>query len=249
MWPVRSTPSASTGCARSSRHRPTSRRTRAARRSCSASLSYRDTLLPLFSLRGLLGFPLAIPTRPAEGRRDDHRRRPGRAGGRPDARHLTVDPALMEPTPSVLAARTGGEARIKAIYRGDEGRRLDFDPRTRADLFREDVMQRLGAGRGNASSTLVEEQAAPREERAVSRLPPGRRRVRPAHRGGGRGRPVPAQITRVPQTPEVPRRRHQPAGRGLAGGRPAAPLRHAQAGGRRRPPPRGGAHASVIGPA
>ena len=45
--------------------------------------------------------------------------------------------------PPVIQARSGGEARIKSIYRGEEGRRL-VSILAPEQLFREDVMQRLG---------------------------------------------------------------------------------------------------------
>ena len=56
-----------------------------------------------------------------------------------------ADAGLIEKIPSVLAARAGGEARISAIYRGDDGRRL-VSLLSPEQLFREDVMQRLNAG-------------------------------------------------------------------------------------------------------
>ena len=56
---------------------------------------------------------------------------------------VSADPAFIEPTPAMLAARTGGEAQIAAIYCGEEGRRMIsiLEP---DQLFREDVMARLG---------------------------------------------------------------------------------------------------------
>ena len=41
---------------------------------------------------------------------------------------VAADPALIEPIPPVLAARTGGEAQIAAIYRGEDGAPADLDP-------------------------------------------------------------------------------------------------------------------------
>ena len=83
-------------------------------------IAYRDSLLPLLSLRGLLGF---APAAQASGREKvivtTRRRRPGRPRRRPDARHRFGRPEPGRAEPSVLAARTGGEARIKAIYRGE----------------------------------------------------------------------------------------------------------------------------------
>jgi purine-binding chemotaxis protein CheW len=108
-------------------------------------VSYRDTLLPLLSLRGLLGFaPAAAP--------DERERvlvvtvKGVLVGLVADGTRaiLAADPALVEPIPPVLAARTGGEARIKAIYRSDAGRRL-VSILAPEQLFQEDVMQRLKA--------------------------------------------------------------------------------------------------------
>jgi purine-binding chemotaxis protein CheW len=44
----------------------------------------------------------------------------------------------------MLAARAGGETRLKAVYRGEQGRRL-ISILAPDQLFREDVMQRLGS--------------------------------------------------------------------------------------------------------
>jgi purine-binding chemotaxis protein CheW len=62
---------------------------------------------------------------------------------------IQAEARLIDPAPSMLAARTGGEARIKAIYRGDGGRRL-VSVLAPEQLFREDVMQRLGDSLGTA---------------------------------------------------------------------------------------------------
>ncbi|MEP9378151.1 chemotaxis protein CheW [Aquabacter sp. CN5-332] len=120
-------------------------------------MPYRDTLLPLFSLRGLLGLP--------EGERDEREKvivtsvHGAMVGLMVDRMRsvLPIDPELMEPVPSVLAARTGGEARIRSIYRAEEGRRL-VSVLAPEHLFGEDVMQRLAAG--NASSPVAAEAAA-----------------------------------------------------------------------------------------
>jgi purine-binding chemotaxis protein CheW len=106
--------------------------------------AYRNQLLPLLSLRGLLGLPPAetqdgcekvlvtmvrsvLVGLVADGARDI----------------LSVDPRSVEPLPAMLAMRSGGESRIKAVYRGESGKRLVsiLDVET---LFREDIMQRLG---------------------------------------------------------------------------------------------------------
>ncbi len=106
-------------------------------------MAYRDTLLPLMSLRGLLGL--------AVGGDDQDRRKvvvttvAGVMVGL-IVDHLRailhVDPELLEATPLMLAARTGGETRIASIYRGEGGRRL-ISVLSPEQLFREDVMQRL----------------------------------------------------------------------------------------------------------
>ena len=44
----------------------------------------------------------------------------------------------------MLAARAGGETRLKAVYRGEQGRRL-ISILAPDQLFREDVVQRLGS--------------------------------------------------------------------------------------------------------
>jgi purine-binding chemotaxis protein CheW len=87
--------------------------------------SLRGVLLPLLSLRGLLGLPATSDTRLREkvvvtsvagaqvglvGRSCGCRR------GRRSRSHRSV--------PAVLAARMGGESRLRGIYRGEEGRRL-----------------------------------------------------------------------------------------------------------------------------
>ena len=116
--------------------------------------AYRDTLLPVLSLRGLLGFAPAVE---ADGREKvlvTHVAGVlvGLLADRMRA-IVAIDPALVEAPPAMLAARIGGESRVKAIYRGEGGRRL-ISILAPEQLFREDIMQRLGGGRG--ASTSVE---------------------------------------------------------------------------------------------
>jgi purine-binding chemotaxis protein CheW len=122
-------------------------------------MPYRDTLLPLLSLRGLLGFPIGAGG--AEGREKVVVTAFGdvTAGLVVDrTRTLVSAPASqVEPTPPMLAARAGGETQIKAIYRGDGGRRLVSILAT-DQLFSEDVMQRLEAG-GAAPADLAPSEA------------------------------------------------------------------------------------------
>ena len=111
--------------------------------------SLRDRLLPLLSLRGLLGFP---PAPVSDGREKIVVTNVGGAQvGLVADRARTILAAAdssIDSLPPVLAARTGGESRLKAIYRGDGGRRLVsiLNPE---QLFREDVMRRLGEGAQN----------------------------------------------------------------------------------------------------
>jgi purine-binding chemotaxis protein CheW len=105
---------------------------------------FRDTLLPLLSLRGLLGFAPVERT----GREKVVVARVGGAvvGLLADrmCKIFPAEAALIEKIPPVLSARAGGESRISAIYRGEGGRRL-VSILSPDQLFREDVMQRLKA--------------------------------------------------------------------------------------------------------
>jgi purine-binding chemotaxis protein CheW len=119
-------------------------------------MAYRDTLLPLMSLRGLLGFAAELGA-------DEQRKvvvtrvngvRVGLVADRMRA-IMSVEPDLLEATPPMLAARTSGEAKVKAIYRGEGGRRL-ISVLAPELLFREDVMQRLDGGQGATPATQAE---------------------------------------------------------------------------------------------
>ena len=139
-----------------------------------------------------------------------------------------ADAELIEKIPPVLAARAGGEAKIAAIYRGEDGRRL-VSILAPEQLFREDVMQRLKAGGGHAAKAKRKRPARRREERQFLVFRLGDDEF---------GLPIEAvdEVARVPgpdhaaaEDAEVPRRRRQPARRRAAGRRSAAPLRHAGA--------------------
>ncbi len=119
-------------------------------------MPYREQLLPLLSLRGLLGFELAaLP---------DGREKVVVIAVRGCLAGLVVDRAraivsaeyrLTEAVPAILAARMAGEARLKAIYRGDGGRRL-ISVLAPEQLFREDVMRRLASVEGPSLQHPVE---------------------------------------------------------------------------------------------
>lgn len=163
-------------------------------------MAYRESLLPLLSLRGLLGFPGQAG---ADGRDKVVVTRVGGAlvGLVADGMRAIVSaaPELVDPTPPMLAARTGGEARVKAIYRGEGGRRL-VSILAPDQLFREDVMARLGDGGDAAAEAGPQAGAGEERQFLVFRL------------GGDEfGLPieavdevarVPDQITRVPKTPK-----------------------------------------------
>ncbi len=160
---------------------------------------YRETLLPMFALRGLLGLPQASW---------DPRQRVvvttvagllvGLVVDR--MRAITpIDPSRVEPTPPVLAARTGGETRIKALYRDADGRRLVsiLDPKL---LFREDVMQRLGQTHGATAGAPDAASASDDELKfLVFRL--GDDEFALPIEVVDEVAQVPARITRLPKTP------------------------------------------------
>jgi purine-binding chemotaxis protein CheW len=120
--------------------------------------AYRDGLLPLLSLRSLLGFA-PDPTGQAGAKVLVTTVGGALAGLVADRTRsiLSVDQALVEPAPAMLAARAGGESRIAAIYRGDGGRRL-VSILAPDKLLREDVMQRL-AQNGSATASTPQDAA------------------------------------------------------------------------------------------
>ncbi len=164
--------------------------------------SVRGTLLPLLSLRGLLGLPVAQVAN------DREKVIVTKVRGTPvglladRARAIVAaDLALVDPVPPVLAARVGGESRIKAIFRGDGGQRL-ISILSPEQLFREDVMQRLTASTQSpvADGAAMSAAAAAEQIFLVFRLGdvefglPIETIVEVAQ--------VPAQITRVPKSPK-----------------------------------------------
>lgn len=161
----------------------------------------RDRLLPLLSLRALLGFTAAAT--------GDERRKvvvlkigDSRVGLVADRARaiISADSTLVDPVPPVLAARTGGESRIRSVYRGEGGRRL-ISILAPEQLFRNEVMQQLTSSEGAAAAPDAPQPAASQELiYLVFRLA-----------GDEFGLPidtvvevaqVPAQITRVPRTPK-----------------------------------------------
>jgi purine-binding chemotaxis protein CheW len=165
-------------------------------------IANRDSLLPLLSLRALLGLAAATAT---DGREKIvvTRVAGARVGLVTDRARAIVaaDAVLIDPIPPVLAARTGGESRIKGIYRGDSGRRL-ISILAPEQLFREDLMQKLLADHKRQNEQPASAEAAGRAELIFLVFKLG---------GDEFGLPidtvvevaqVPPQITRVPKTPK-----------------------------------------------
>jgi purine-binding chemotaxis protein CheW len=117
-------------------------------------VAHRDSLVPLLSLRALLGFS-GVDTSAREkvivtpiggmlvGLVADRMRAVIRA-----------DPDLIEPSPPMLAARAGGESRIASMFRAEGGRRL-ISILSPDQLFREDVMRWLQASSDVAVSAAT----------------------------------------------------------------------------------------------
>ncbi len=163
-------------------------------------IPFRDSLLPLLSLRGLLGFAAATRT----GREKVVVARVGGAMvGLLADRMRTIfpaDAALIEKIPPVLAARAGGEARISAIYRGEEGRRL-VSLLSPDQLFREDVMQRLKAnGAAPADDKTPGDASGEERQFVVFRL--GEDEFGLPIEAVNEVARVPDQITRLPKAPK-----------------------------------------------
>lgn len=160
-------------------------------------IGWRDGVLPLLSLRGLLGFTngdtsarqviVAAVGGVLVGLVADRVRAIIRATAR------DIDAA-----PSMLAARTGGEAKIAAIYRGDGGRHL-VSVLAPDQLFREDVMRRLGETSAAAAPVPASALATASVPFVVFHLGDAVFAL-PVNAVDEVAR-VPEQITRVPKTP------------------------------------------------
>ena len=163
--------------------------------------AFRETLLPLLSLRGLLGFAEDVGGEPKKvivvsvsgvlvGLVADRMRS-----------IVSAQASAIDPTPPVLAARAGGETQIKAILRHDGGRRL-ISILDSATLFRDDVMQRL-AGAAETGKVLAVDDDAPdagESQFLVFRL--GDEEFGLPIAAVDEVARAPDQITRVPRTPK-----------------------------------------------
>jgi purine-binding chemotaxis protein CheW len=162
--------------------------------------SVRDTLMPLLSLRGLLGFDAERVAC------DREKVIVMKFGGAEiglvadQARSIVAaDPDFMDPVPPILAARTGGESRIRSVYRGD-GRLISI--LSPEQMFREDVMQRLAAGPQTHQATAAQSEIAGREELIFLVFRLGNDEFGLPIDAIVEVAQVPSQITRVPKTPK-----------------------------------------------
>jgi purine-binding chemotaxis protein CheW len=162
-------------------------------------MAFRERLLPLLSMRELLGF---APPPVSEMREKILVASVGGAlvGLVADRTRsvITADPLLIDPVPAVIQARSGGEARIKSIYRGEQGRRL-VSILAHEQLFREDVMQRLGEVSNPARPQAPTDQAGEERKFLVFRLADGEFGL-PIEAVDEVAR-APDRVTRVPKAP------------------------------------------------
>ena len=148
----------SIACGRSFRCRTISRSCPGRKPPCWASSTLRDRLLPLVSLRALLGLPVASQQQ-QRGKVIVVSLGDGAVGVVADATReiLRVDPNIIDPAPALLT-RGEGEAEIASICRLDHGRRLValLSPDR---LFRSDLVRRILAEQGSASEPGLQPEA------------------------------------------------------------------------------------------
>lgn len=163
--------------------------------------SVRDTLLPLLSLRILLGFS-SQQSQPEREKVLVVKVGGARVGLVADRARaiLAADAGLVDPIPPALAARTGGESRIRSVYRDQAGRRL-ISILSAQQLFREDVMEKLAAGQRSRTGDAppLESIAGQESSFLVFRLGPDEFGL-PIDAVVEVAR-VPDRITRLPKTP------------------------------------------------
>lgn len=160
--------------------------------------SFRDALLPLLSMRGLLGFP-----RNADLQREKvvvvriHDNIVGLVVDEMRAIFPAVE-SRIEALPEVLAVRIGGESRIAAIYRGDQGLVSILAPET---LFGDEVMQKLDKARATAPVPNVADDAKTESRQFLVFRLDGQEFGLPIGAVEEVAR-VPDTISRVPKTPK-----------------------------------------------
>lgn len=163
-------------------------------------MPYRDGLLPLLSLRRLLALPSAALSREKVLVAAIGDLVIGFVADRTRA-VLSVEPDRIELAPPVLAARAGGEAQIKEIYRAENGRLVSILAPER--LFREEVMQKLAHGKTTMKAKVDEDDHASGTDElrfVVFRLDDNEFAL-PIDAVDEVAR-VPDQITRLPKTPK-----------------------------------------------
>jgi purine-binding chemotaxis protein CheW len=158
-------------------------------------VTYRDQLLPVLSLRGLLGFPLARDMRNKIIVTSVAGAPVGLVADRMQA-ILHADPAAIEPAPRLLAARAGGETQIDQMVRRADGGLIALLATEK--LFGDDVMARLGTH--SSPESLVAEAAGPKLQFLVFRLA-GEEFALPIA-AVMEVAAVPDKITRLPKTPK-----------------------------------------------
>jgi purine-binding chemotaxis protein CheW len=164
--------------------------------------SLRNRVLPLLSLRGLLGLP---PAPVVDGREkvvvtNVRGAQVGLVADRARA-ILTAPRSSIDAVPAVLAARTNGEARIKGIYRGDGGRRL-VSILFPEQLFREDVMRRLGQDKQNEQDRSVTHDSTQQRELQFLVFRLGADEFGLPIDSVDEVGDVPEKVTRLPKTPK-----------------------------------------------
>ena len=162
-------------------------------------MAFRERLLPLLSMRELLGFPPAPVSEMRE------KILVASVGGTlvglvaDRARAvIAADPQLIDPVPAMVQARSRGEARVKSIYRGEQGRRL-VSILAPEQLFREDVMQRLDGDANPARPYGQTDQRGEERKFLVFRLGDGEFGL-PVEAVDEVAR-APDRVTRVPKAP------------------------------------------------
>jgi len=161
----------------------------------------RGTLLPLLSLRVLLGFPPASSTSAREKVvvMNVGGTQVGLVADRARA-IVSAEAGLVEPVPPVLASRLAGESQIRAIYRGEQGRRL-ISIISPEQLFREEVMQRLKARHDERQTTAPRAEPERGSELVFLVFRLGEDEFALPIDAVDEVAQVPMQITRVPKTP------------------------------------------------
>jgi purine-binding chemotaxis protein CheW len=112
---------------------------------------------------------------------------------------IRADAAAIDPAPAMLAARSGGESKITAIYRGDSGRHL-ISLLAPAQLFREDTMRRLGQQPATAAAPSATRTSGATLRFVVFRL--GDEEFGLPISAVDEVARVPEQLTRVPKMPD-----------------------------------------------